>query len=216
MSVNEQDALLPGQQATSLVTSPTGAVPPPPGARHRSASWILFSSQIFFIVDVFVAGFPRTGRASCRLWRRRPMLCVKLPVSFRSLACCFYYPGAVSGDCSRQPRVRTNTARGVEPVPLAVPRHAQFFCLYFSDFSCPRTSYLIIVEEIPLLLAHIGAGHDDVRVVPYFVRPDSRRGVLVLHACAPPRTRREGRRLGSQSSLLTRPLLDFNFVFHPF
>ena len=57
------------------------------------------------------------------------------------------------------------------------------------------------MEEISLLLAHVGAGHDDVRVVPYFVHPDSRRGVLVLHACAPPRTRREGRRLGSQSSL---------------
>ena len=45
------------------------------------------------------------------------------------------------------------------------------------------------------------AARDNVRVVPYFVHPDTRRGVLlVLRACAPPRTRREGRRHGSQSS----------------
>ena len=71
----------------------------------------------------------------------------------------------------------------------------QFSCLcFFFRFFLPthfRTSSSW--RRCSLLLALVGAGHDDVRVVPYFVHPDSRRGVLVLHACAP--------RLGSQSSL---------------
>ena len=163
------------------------------------------------IADVFVAGFPRTGRAPRRLRRRRPMLFVS-PRFVPEPCVLFLYPGAVSGDCSRQPRVRPNTAHGVESAPLAAPHRAQFSCLCFSDFSCPRTSYLIIVEEISLLLmALLGAGHGDVRVVPYFVHPDSRRGVLVYMPA--PRCKHgagggdSGRCDSDRNRLLTRPLL---------
>ena len=58
---------------------------------------------------------------------------------------------------------------------------------------------------ICLRLALVGAD-DDVRVIPYFVHPDSRRGVL---AYMPAPRREHGARGGDsgRSRLLTRPLL---------
>ena len=80
--------------------------------------------------------------------------------------------------------------------------------VFFSIFLAHALPYLIIVEEMfspPGAL--VGAGHDDVRVVPYFVHPDSRRGVLV-YMPAPRCKHGAGGGDSGRSRLLTRPLLD--------
>ena len=132
-------------------------VPPfavPPGAWRAAASVKL--------LDLLPMSKKNCGRVCCRISPNRS--CTAPFAATAPHAICF--PPVRSGalravfisrrrEWRLQPAASSVTkhrARGSQP-PLAAPPRAQFSCLCFSNFSCPRTSYLIIVAERSRILS---------------------------------------------------------------
>ena len=160
------------------------------------------------IVDVFVAGFPRTGRAPRRLWRRRPMLfvsprfvpepCVLFFISRRREWRLQPAASSVTGQClwSNQPH-------------LHLPRRAQFSCLCFSDFYAHALRTSSSWQERSRILSSWRTSAPPTVMCVWYRTLFTRIPAGVCWCYMPAPRREHGARGGDsgRSRLLTRPLL---------